>query len=85
MSDEREYSPKPPVRPLMIDLSEPHGPMELIDWVEMYPTLPVRTISLCVWEANTATRSQDSDAVRNAAVIRLIAARLEESRQSVSS
>jgi hypothetical protein len=84
MSDEGEYSPRLPTRPRLIDLSEPHGPMEIMDWAELYPTLPLRTISLCVWEANNSTRSHDSDAVRNAAVTRLIAARLEESRQSVS-
>jgi hypothetical protein len=84
MSDERGDSPSLLDRPVLIDLSEPHGPMDIKDWAELYPMLPLRTISLCVWEAHNTSQSHDSDEMRNALMTRLIAARLEESRQSVS-
>jgi hypothetical protein len=66
----------------VIDLSEPKGPMELRDWAALYPTLPLRTVSLCLWEASNAARSHDSGEDLNAAVAWLVSARLEELRLS---
>jgi hypothetical protein len=67
--------------PTVIDLSEPMGPMELRDWIELYPTLPSRTISQCVWDANNRIRSHDgSPEDRNVAVAWLVSQQLEALR-----
>jgi hypothetical protein len=64
--------------PQTIDLSERRGPMELTDWAAPYPTLPARTISLCLWEAGQVAQSRDSAKDRVAAIAWLVAERLEE-------
>jgi hypothetical protein len=66
--------------PKSIDLTDPKGPMGLQDWVALYPRLPLRTISLCLWEASHAAQSHGSDEDRNSAVTWLVAERLEELR-----
>jgi hypothetical protein len=66
-----------PTGPFVIDLSEPKGPMALKDWAALYPKVPIRTISLCLWEANQGVHARDPEAI-NAAVTHLIVQRLEE-------
>jgi hypothetical protein len=66
-----------------IDLSEPRGPMTLKDWAALYPTVPERTISLCIWEASQNGRSHDSHEDRNAVIAWLVCERLEELRSSL--
>jgi hypothetical protein len=73
MSEEFAQPPK------IIDLSDPKGPMALQDWAALYPTLPLRTISLCLWEASHAAQSHDEED-QNVAVTWLVAERLEELR-----
>jgi hypothetical protein len=52
--------------------------MELKDWAALYPVVPIRTISLCLWEASQTARSNHSDEDQNAAVVWLVAERLGE-------
>ena len=64
--------------PKLIDLTDPKGPMSLNDWAELYPALPLRTVALCLWQANEMAKSHDSDEDQNAAVAWFVAERLEE-------
>jgi hypothetical protein len=71
------------LRAKVIDLRDPPGPMSLQDWAELYPTVPLRTVSLCLWEANHAAQSRDGQD-RHVAVTWLVAERLEELRSAAS-
>jgi hypothetical protein len=62
----------------LIDLTDPKGPMSLNDWADLYPALPLRTVALCLWQANEMARSHDSDEDQNAVIAWLVSERLEE-------
>jgi hypothetical protein len=65
-----------------VDLSDPRGPMKLGDLLTLYPHIPMRTISLCLWEAgNLAAHSSQSDEDQNALVTWLMLERLDELRR----
>lgn len=64
------------------DLSEPKGPMGLRDWVALYPELPLRTVSMCLWEANNTVLSRGSGGDQNAVVAWLVSTRLQELRSA---
>lgn len=72
MSDERVDPSK------MSDLTDPKGPLSLNDWAELYPALPLRTVALCLWQANEMAKSHDSDEDQNAVIAWLVSERLEE-------
>jgi hypothetical protein len=72
MSGERVDPPK------VIDLTEPTGPMGLHDWAELYPALPLRTVALCLWQANEMAKAHGSDEDQNAVIAWLVSERLEE-------
>jgi hypothetical protein len=68
--------------PARIDLSDPRRPMTLGDWLARYPHIPMRTVSLCLWEAgNLAAHSSQSDEDQNALVAWLMSERLDELRR----
>jgi hypothetical protein len=60
------------------DRVEPTSPRNLLDWVKLYPTLPMRTVALSLVEANNAKRCRDITGDRDVVATQLITARPED-------
>jgi hypothetical protein len=56
--------------------------MSLRDWAALYPELPLRTVSMCLWEANNTVLSHGSGGDQNAVVAWLVSTRLQELRSA---
>lgn len=69
-----EYADEPEAN----DELAPKGPLNLLDWAALYPSLPLQTVALSFAEAHNAGRFRDIAGDRNDVVARLITARLEE-------